>query len=233
MYRYTIMHFFVNNEYKVIFGWSGKCGCSHIKKIYYFFCNNTDKEIHNDDEYEEELPHDIEEYTCILFIRNPYKRIVSGFLDKYSKNGIYINKFLSKYDRIKFDSFIDELVIGDWSIIDEHHFTPQTTEQFNKTKIIKSKSLICYDIENINYKYLEKLFNRKIPCELINFKGGHERKVYDDFFDGDYVYNLDINEYIKYNVPINKFYNKDLKDKVYNFYVNDFLFFKEFGFDYE
>ena len=45
------------------------------------------------------------------------------------------------------------------SIIDEHHFTPQTTEKFNKSKIIKSKSLILYDIESINYEYLENLFN--------------------------------------------------------------------------
>lgn len=227
------MHFFVNNEYKIIFGWSGKCGCSHVKKIYYFFCNNIEKELHADDEYEEELPENIGDYTSILFIRNPYKRVVSGFLDKYSKNEIYIDNFLSKYDIIKFDTFIDELITGDWSIIDKHHFTPQTTEQFNKTKIIKSKSLICYDIESINYEYLEKLFNKNIPDQLLNFKGGHERKVYNENFNGDSVYNLDINKYIKYNVPVNNFYNKELKDKVYNFYKKDFLFFKEFGFYYE
>ena len=151
------MHFFVNNEHKVIFGWSGKCGCSHVKKIYYFFCNNSEKELHTDDEYEGELPENIQEYTTILFIRNPYKRVVSGFLDKYSKSGIYIDKFLSKYDIVKFNTFIDELIKNDWSIIDYHHFTPQTTEQFNKSKIIKSKSLILYDIESINYEYLEKL----------------------------------------------------------------------------
>ena len=227
------MHFFVNNEYKIIFGWSGKCGCSHIKKIYYFFCNNIEKELHADDEYEEELPYNIEDYTSILFIRNPYKRVVSGFLDKYSKSGVYVDKFLVKYDIIKFDTFVDELITGDWSIIDKHHFTPQTTEQFNKSKIIKSKSLILYDIESINYECLEKLFNKKIPDKLVNFKGGHERKVYNENFNDDSVYNLDINKYIKYNVPISNFYNKELKDKVYNFYVNDFLFFKEFGFDYK
>ena len=226
------MHFFVNNEYKIIFGWSGKCGCSHVKKIYYFFCNNIEKELHADEEYEEELPENIEDYNSILFIRNPYKRVVSGFLDKYSKSGVYIDKFLSKYDIIKFDTFVNELINGDWSIIDKHHFTPQTTEQFNKSKIIKSKSLICYDIENINYEYLENLFNKKIPEQLLNFKGGHERKVYNESFNDDYVYNLDINKYINYNVPISNFYNKELKDKVYNFYSNDFLFFKKFGFDY-
>ena len=226
------MHFFVNNEYKVIFGWSGKCGCSHVKKIYYFFCNNIEKELHCDEEYEEELPENIEEYTSILFIRNPYKRVVSGFLDKYSKNGIYSDKFLTKYDIIKFDIFVDELINGDWNIIDEHHFTPQTTEKFNKSKIIKSKSLILYDIESINYEYLENLFNKKIPEQLLNFKGGHERKVYNKDFEDDSVYNLDINKYIKYNVPINNFYNKELKDKIYKFYSNDFLFFEAFGFYY-
>lgn len=225
------MHFFVNNEYKVIFGWSGKCGCSHVKKIYYFFCNNSEKELHTDDEYEGELPEHIEEYTTILFIRNPYKRVVSGFLDKYSKNGNYLDKFLSKYDIVKFNTFIDELIKNDWSIIDYHHFTPQTTEQFNKTKIMMSKNIICYDIENIDYSYLEKLFNKKIPYQLLNFKGGHERKVYNENFNEN-VYDLDINKYIKYNIPINKFYNKELQDKVYNFYTNDFLFFQNFGFYY-
>lgn len=31
----------------------------------------------------DEIPNDIENYITILFSRNPYKRVVSGFLNKY------------------------------------------------------------------------------------------------------------------------------------------------------
>ena len=76
------------------------------------------------------LPNDIENYITIIFIRNPYKRIISGFLEKYKKKGrlrhLWKNPFLS------FSQFVDKLINCDWKIIDRHHFTPQTTEEFDK-----------------------------------------------------------------------------------------------------
>ena len=30
------MHFLVDTNKQIIFGWSAKCGCSHIKEIYWF-----------------------------------------------------------------------------------------------------------------------------------------------------------------------------------------------------
>ena len=35
------MYFLVDNKKKIIFGWSAKCGCSHIKYIYYFLQNDN------------------------------------------------------------------------------------------------------------------------------------------------------------------------------------------------
>ena len=49
----------------------------------------------------------------------------------------------------------------------------------------------------------------------------------------DVVYDLDMKIYVDYNVDIKYFYNDIIRDKIYIFYKNDFMFFKEYGFDYE
>lgn len=41
----------------------------------------------------------------------------------------------------------------------------------------------------------------------------------------NYVYDLHINEFEKYNIDYKYFYNDQLKEKVYNFYINDFPLF--------
>tara|TARA_B100001094_G_scaffold230976_1_gene225709 strand:+ start:571 stop:1335 length:765 start_codon:yes stop_codon:yes gene_type:complete len=249
------MFFLVNTDKKFIFGWSAKCRCTNIKDIFYFL--QTDNLIITDDEYDEydekakrkidenvkhdknyKLPNDIENYTTIIFIRNPYKRIVSGFIDKYRKNGEFRcrippfgwknNSFLS------FSQFVDDLIIHRWEKIDEHHFTPQTTENFDE-KILLSKNIKFYDICKIDFEYIEQLLNKKIPESIRNKKYGHER-IYEikdkDSYYNDYVYDLNIDDYIDKNVDIKYFYNQEIKDKVFNFYIKDFNLFKEHGIDY-
>jgi hypothetical protein len=247
------MFFIVDTNKKIIFGWSAKCGCSHIKTIFWFLqTDNLVNQIHTEKDYNK-LPNDIENYITIIFIRNPYKRIISGFLDKYKKKGEF--RHLWKNPFLSFSQFVDKLINCDWKIINHHHFTPQTTfqyagsqvgvaccahcgwgggtEQFDK-KILLSKSCKFYDIGKIDYEYIEQLYNKKIPKCIINKKHGHERllnvNVESDY--NDYVYDLHIDDYIDYNIDIKYFYNKDIKEKVFNFYINDFIFFKENSFDY-
>ena len=69
---------------------------------------------------------------------------------------------------------------------------------------------------------------------VINKKQGNERQNFilkDIIFDKP-VYNLNIDDYIDYNIDIKNFYNEDIKIKVSNFYKNDFIFLKENGIDY-
>jgi len=224
------MYFLIDEKNKIIFGWSAKCGCSVIKKIFWFLINgNENNKIHTVKDYNH-LPNDITNYTIILIIRNPYERLISGFLDKYRKEGQFIK--LWKHNIITFSMFVNELISNNWIMVDKHHFTQQTTECFDKNKIIKSKCLKIYDIKNIDYKYIETLYNKKIPESILNTKEGHERQKYNDTFDKN-IYDLDMNIYYNYNVPIKYFYNKEIKNKVYEFYKNDFLFFKEYGFNYD
>lgn len=225
------MLFLVDTKNKIIFGYSAKCGCSHIKNIYWFLQkNNIIDNIHKS-LYCHNLPNDIENYTTLIFCRNPYQRLLSGFLDKYKKDGQYRNRW--RHPSLSFSQFVDELVKSNWSIIDQHHFTPQTTEKFDK-KIHSSKIIKIYDICNIDYQYIEKLYNKKIPDNVLNKKQGHERSFHIKYkYESDKnVYDLHIDEYQEYDVDIKFFYNEDIKEKVFKFYINDFNFFKNNDIDY-
>jgi len=228
------MYYIIDNKQKVIFGWSAKCGCTHIKRICYYLQNNVDNiPIHiNITVNRIPLPYDIENYITILIIRNPYERLVSGFLDKYSLGGEF--RSLWKDKKLTFNNFINELIKIEWKMIEHHHFTLQTSEFFDKELLLKSKLLHIYDLKNINYKYIEYLYNKKIPEHLLNFKGPHARiqtKVLSDN-ERKNIQEHEIDFYHDYNIPFTLFYNDDIKNKVYKFYLNDFLFFKEFGFNY-
>ena len=222
------MHFLVDNNKKIIFGWSAKCGCSHLKLIYWFLQTGdatiNSKKLHTNDS--KPLPNDIQNYTTIIVTRNPYKRIVSGFLRQYNKQKTCL----------PFSQFVDRIVNKDWKAIDsnianiQHHFGPQTSENFDK-KILLSKNIKFYDLCNIDYEYIGQLYNKKIPDYVINRKMGHEREK-KDVSKNDYVYDLNLSEYIDYNVDLKYFYNEEIKEKVFNFFINDFTFFKDNGIDY-
>ena len=217
------MFFIINEEKKVIFGWSAKCGCSHVKKIIHYLKNGlVDNKIHEAKTDINLLPDNINNYQIILFIRNPYKRLISGFIEKYNKNGQY--NYLWNIDlKLNFSNFVDKLIENS-NVIDIHHFTPQTTEHFNNN-VRYHKNLIIFEIEKINYSYLEKKFDKKIPQELIDFRGGHENKA-KDIIDKP-VYDLLIEEYYNYKPTTKSYYNEDILNKVNEYYKNDFIFFKE------
>jgi len=230
------MRYLVDEKNKIIFGWSPKCACSHIKKIFWYFKLNDplikieDIRIHTNRD-RMRLPKYIENYRIILFCRNPYKRLVSGFLDKYSVKSEF--RKLWKYPKLTFSLFVDELMKNNFEWIDKHHFIPQTSEDFNEQILSRAKSTLIIDIENINYAFIEGFYNgKKIPNDFLVFKGAHARKTYEEEIS-EKVYDLDIDTYYEYNVPMTCFYNKELKEKVRGFYDKDFEFFRKNGIDYE
>lgn len=226
------MYFSIDSKNKIIFGWSAKCGCSHIKRIYKFIKTNViqEKRIHDNSDYTQKLPKDMENYTTIIIGRNPYKRLVSGFLEKYKRGGNFRNKW--KHKKITFSMFVNELIKTDWKMVDKHHFTPQTTEQFNINAIKKSKCIKCYDLGNIDYAFIEQLCNKTLPTKLLSIAHGHERKKYESDFQEE-VFDIEMEHYYNYNVDIKFFYNNELQSKVYNFYKKDFEFFDQYNVEYD
>ncbi len=220
------MYYLINENKKIIFGWSAKCGCSHVKNMFHFFnTGNIDNPIHIKSEYNK-LPKNVNDYIIILFIRNPYERVISGFLDKYKKNGEC--RYLWKIDDpLTFHNFVRLLSIKNYSIIEYHHFTPQTSEEF---KDLNCKQLIIYDIKNIDYSYIEKLFDIKIPQEIINFRGDHKNKG--SIIVNHSLYNLHIDDLIDIKPVTHLFYNNYIKNKIDLYYKKDFDFFSKHGFNY-
>ena len=223
------MYFLIDSKLKIAFGWSGKCGCSHIKKIFLYLTKNINDSntVHHSDK--NSLPVNIKEYTIIIITRNPFDRLVSGFLEKYYIDRPYNKKW--PFEEIKFSVFVNYLIKKDWNIINKHHFIQQTSENFNYDILKQSKKIIIYDIKNINYNYIQSLYKKKIPNDILNFKGSHifiKTQLLEK-----YVYNLDMKEYFHFKVPTKYFYNDILKQKIYSFYKKDFMFFKKFGINYK
>lgn len=226
------MHYLVDSNTKVIFGWSAKCGCAHLKKIFMFFHDDDSECVHKPIYRQTQLPKDIQNYTVIIVGRNPYKRLVSGFLEKYTNTKTNNFHKMWKKDRstLTFSNFVNQLVKNNWETVERHHFTPQTTELFDESILIKSKKMVVYDLGNIDYTFIESLYNRKIPEGLIKFKGSHRNKSSIPLDKP--VFDLCLDEYFDFKVPLDCFYNERLTQLVYNYYKNDFIFLKRNGLDY-
>jgi hypothetical protein len=222
------MRFIVNEEKKIIFGWSPKCGCTHIKNIVGFLENKNLFGVNSVMYNTCELPENLNNYIIIIIIRNPYKRIVSGLLDKYKESGLF--RHLWNIDiPLTFENFIDKIIESNYNVIDYEHFSAQTSGWFIDEIKTHTKTII-YDIENIDYEYIGSLYNKTIPPEIIQFRGDHINKNTEPF--NEYVFNKEIDEYSNYKIPIEYFYNDDLKEKIKQIYKKDFEFFESKGFYY-
>jgi len=223
------MFFLIDNSRKIVFGWSPKSGCTHVKKIYHYLTKSVNiSQVHHNTDYKNELPIDIYNYVSILIIRNPYERLVSGFLDRYRPTN-NTRKMRWKPKTITFEMFVNELIKENWIAIDKHHFSSQLSDKFSK-HVLNSKELHVYDLKHIDYDFIGKLYNKQIPKEIIEYKGNHVRKQITIFEEP--VYNVDMPIYFKYKVPVQYFYNEDIKTKVFNYFKEDFDFFKSLGIDY-
>ena len=75
------MLFLINENKKVIFGWSAKCGCSHIKNLFYFlqsgvFCKENQSVHKGKGKDFQSLPENLEEYILFLFIAHIYINLI-------------------------------------------------------------------------------------------------------------------------------------------------------------
>lgn len=229
------MHFLIDNHLKLIFGFSAKCGCSTVKTI--FVENTTDNDlkqkylqtrnIHVAAGYKS-LPTDISNFKIILFIRNPYKRIVSGMFEKYKQSGTCRSFWKQPLKNLTFYNFINTMIHeGLGKTIEKHHFTPQTTEMWDD-RLLKHNNIIVMDIENINYNLLNNLFKTN---NIVNIKINRENFGNKNIIDN--AWNIQIDELKKMTPDYKCLYNKELKDKVYHFYKKDFEIFKKLGFHYD
>ena len=228
------MKFMFSIERPILIGWSAKCGCTHIKNIIHYLNDNETDDIHITQNTDLSLIDNIDIFLIILIIRNPYERLVSGFRNIYkNKNGKIRNKWNdNKNIKLTFNNFVNELVTNNFETIDEHHFIQQTEESFNYDIITNHKHLAIFDINNIDYKFLEHVFQKDIPKEKIDYRGPHFYNPSKEKIE-DFVYDLCIDDICDNDIDYRYFYNEEIKNKVYEFYKNDFEFFKKYNINYE
>lgn len=216
------MYFLINHEKKIIFGWSAKCACSFIKRYFYQLNDINDEEL-VDIHYGSHgiLNFDHSNYKIIIFIRNPYKRLVSAFIDKYAKKKYTIN-----IKNLTFEKFINEMDKNGLKYIEKHHFPPQFSEAFRGNINLHR----IYDINNIDYNYINSLFNKDLDVSKISRADNNDnhRTKY-NYKDNIKAYNITIDELNKMEEkPHYKcFYNKDIKSKVDKFYNIDLINFQK------
>ena len=230
------MHYLIDEKNKIVFGHSAKCACSHVKKIFSWYTGmNFESDFQlNLFSYkgQKDLEHDISEYTIIYFIRNPYKRAVSSFIDKHNSNHRIQTEKLSLIQNMPPNlvltfspSFISYLSVISLLPNDslEHHHVPQTKEQFIND-VTPNK---VFDIETIDYDYLNNLYGKTLPDE---YKGKVNSSEYQESSEN--------NAYVSYcNLPkpypnYSSFYTPATKELVERLYEKDFKLFREWSFDY-
>lgn len=249
------MYFWTDHTRRIVFGWSMKCGCTHVKYLFHYLVSNgqdTDKQsVHTAKNIGrggsasaliECLPSRIENYTVFLFVRNPFKRLVSGFLDKYrpSEHGNSFADARWKHPTLTFSLFVNELEKREWKMVEQGHFEEQTASHF-KPEIFRAKELHCYDIEHIDYSQIETAFGTTIPAEVRNYRGDHTRDISvkspasasTSISASTIVADWELSTYFKQKVPVASFYTPDLKRRVREFYNADFYFAKLLGIDYD
>lgn len=243
------MNFAVLNNHKLIIGLTAKSGCTYIKNLCVRASTGerppVGADIHNNPRWKSlELGEEdvllsrvnkwdnltLREYKVVFIMRNPYERLVSGFLDKYQPPGFFkpnggdFYRHLPKSYPLTFEKFTDSLLGHHrWKYIDRTHFKPQVRlpNQLCSIQNLVSEFKI-WDLKNIDYDYLNK------SCSINNSstisRGPHQRKATTKWEGPENISKLPMTEYIEYNVSYSSFYTPELKSKINKFFQNDFRF---------
>ena len=179
----------------------------------------------------------------ISIVRNPYTRLVSGYIDKFL-TGNYnklpfcqnIKKYYNNRDdnlRVSFQELVNYIINQPKNELDTH-FKPQYLQHklMNNSVILKLENineinnhLKTLEFDNSFDNYRDKhLYNWK----RVDIKNAHTLLYKDfDIAENRKYYDKIGLKYDGAEVPkVENFYTKDLKDKVYNYFKEDFVQFE-------
>lgn len=227
------MKFLVDKTRKIIFGWTPKCGCSHVKRIYYYLTeNNEDPKIHTRMDEHDISKINLADYEIIIVMRNPYDRLVSGFLEKYRFDGPFIELWPTNI-KLNFTNFVEQLLNNNFNVINQDHFARQLSE-FWDPNIAKQKGLHVYDLSKISYTYIESLYAVPLPERVLNKREGHEQHRRSIDMSDKPIYDMLQSEYMtdETKPQTRNFYTREMADKVKAYFADDFEFARAHGLEY-
>jgi len=231
------MQFIIIHDKKLIFFWSPKCGCTTLKSILviYFNIENTIKykHVHCNEELGIKINKrnknkiDIyKNYDIVMLIRNPYKRLVSGFLNKYVSTEVLppVFQHIPLKTTSNCNCFYDfcHVLSKNPKKIDKHHFEKQTTGEGWQFYNELQRPDIKYILDTSKVNDIIKILGLNIDERKENYNPAATTTQENDkkeLWSQDYntLRNLS-------NINHSNFYNDDIKKLVYNIYKDDFIF---------
>ena len=201
-----------------------KCGIRTVNRIYHKL---------------KTLPNKIFKDKINIFIyRNPYNRLLSGYLNKYVQHDKYIEMLksnnINEDDINTFGKFINIINNHGIHILDKSHFKPQVSIFNNKDNMVKIEKIFITEEMNYLIDYINSFIKKHNKSLLL---------VHSDFSKIDIKHNNNYhNNNIKsYNltrsellilIKENKvpsyesFYTEEFKKIIMKFYHDDFIFYK-------
>tara|TARA_B100000963_G_scaffold358555_1_gene383463 strand:- start:6359 stop:7060 length:702 start_codon:yes stop_codon:yes gene_type:complete len=222
------MRYLVIDNAQLIIFWSAKCGCTTLQTILSIYFNIDPQKygcVHKNKDLTKKFNRKndnkiniYKKYDIVMLVRNPYERIVSGFLNKYVNHSHYKNPPNCKcfYDFCK-------ILLENPEVIDERHFRDQTSDigwDFYKEL---QRPNVKYILDTSQVNDLAKILGLNLPEIKKNYtqnviKNDEDiEKTNCSYLDYESLKNLNTINY-------SNFYNDDLKKIVYNIYKNDFTF---------
>jgi len=230
-YETVAYNIFVNKEYKYGIIWHPKCGCSTINYfIYKYNISNIEDIYKHDLSYlYQKFRYNIylQNFDIISFVRNPYHRFISCYIDKHiNKNDAEYLVSSSYYNYLKYYNNIDSLYnfinyVKNIEYIDDHS-KPISLYYYN----IYNLKPIIYKIEDdlnktinsfLTKKHGENLCNDSILCinvsSNVDVNDSNDSNDYKIFDFKNFIYNDWIDYIQKYNIIPN--YNNIIDDTLF------------------
>jgi len=222
-----------SKNYNYIICYSAKSGCTLFRRLFlHLHKNELNREpTHCWHQLEKDfpLPENIENIPIIFLGRNPYKRIVSMFTNKYcGGKGISILPRFFKLDKITFRNFVYKL--KELKANKRLNYTNiHISEQSDCIKKLNKNNINFVKLENFYYEIVEiykKLKLDELIPEINKFLATNTvSNISPKNNETDYIYDKEYSIEDIIFPDYKYFYNNELFEEVYKLYEIDFLTF--------
>lgn len=229
------MFFLISHQPRFIAGWSAKCACTEIKRWYVAASGLPYPRDMPAEELHALIGYGDTPYTYIgrwlyfryfkfAVIRNPYKRLVSGFLNKY-----VVEKSRPNHGWTTFAQFVDALEADpQYRLVDLHHFVPQTGEAFPVALRRHWRWDAVVDVDQ--FSDAMAAVNQRLKIDL---PIGHSNRTPRAGVAVPRAWNLSLEELANCSPAYAEFYDDALRARVRRYYRQDFEYFSSLGHEFK